>query len=354
MNTTKANDKYIILRIIAFVLLFFVLLNALSIVFVPKYKNDSNGMVGYIVKSYKGESKNSIDVFMVGNSDAYRAFSPMYIWGESGITSCVSGKGKQDAKGAYKVLKDMYRYQTPEVVIVETDMFYDILPRIRNNSMPAFVNKLLDFKDFLKDGFKDFDDAATSGISYYFPILKYHGRWHEINCHDFKNPRASYSFDFKGFIPDFKTRAYTGGYSYMSTNYGKKDELKRSTLKYVDKIIKLCKENGSTVVFAEAPSAISWNTARHNAVKGLAEKYSVDFIDMNIEGTLEDFNWLTDTKDGGDHLNTGGAQKASRYICNYLNTNFNFESKKHNSDFDSWNQSYSKYTKELHKNEVNI
>lgn len=352
-NKDKENYKYIIMRIAAFVLLLLTILNALSLVFVPKYQNDPNGMVSYIAKSYKGEKENSIDVFIVGNSDAYRAFSPMYIWGESGIPSCVSGKGKQDTRGAYKILKNMYRYQNPEIVVIETDMFYEPLPKIKNNGLPKFVNKLLDLRVFLKESFKNFDDAAASGIGYYFPVLKYHDRWDELRAHDFTNTKASYSFDYKGFIPDFKTRPYHNNFDYMGTNNMSEEKLSRIKAYYLDKIMKLCKEKGSQVVFVEAPSAVSWNYKRHNAVKNLAQKYSVDFIDMNIEGTLDGFNWLTDTKDNGDHLNISGAQKASRYLNDYLKK-YNIEDKRANPDFKSWNQSHTKYVNELSKNQIEI
>ena len=343
---SKPYNALILLRIAAFISLFFVLLNALSLVFVPKYKNGPNGMVGYIAKSYKGEPKNTLDAFIVGNSDAYRAFSPMQLWGKSGLTSCVSGKGKQDPEGAYDILENMYKYQSPKVVIVETDMFYEPLPKAQNNGYPKFINKLIDFKAFLRDGFKDFDDAATSGISYYFPIVKYHERWNKLKLHDITNTKASYSFDYKGFIPDFTTKAYEGGFDYMGTNDGTEERVSRSKIHYLNKIVKLCEKNGSEIVLVEAPSAVSWNYKRHNAVQNLSQKYSIDFIDMNIEGTINDFNWLTDTKDGGDHLNISGAQKASDYLNDYLKR-YNFTDKRENSDFAAWNSSYEKYIDEL-------
>lgn len=349
----KENHMYIIIRIVAFVLLFLVILNALSLVFVPKYQNDPNGMVGHIAKSYKGEKQNSIDAFIIGNSDAYRAFSPMYFWGESGITTCVSGIGKQDPRGAYKILKDMYRYQNPKVVVIETDMFYEPLPKIKNNGLPKFVNKLLDFKVFLKEGFKNFDDAATSGISYYFPILKYHDRWAELKPHDFTNTEASYYFDYKGFVPDFKAVPYNDNFDYMGIDDKSEEKPSRMKIYYINKIMKLCEEKGSDVLFVEAPSAVSWNYKRHNAVKNLAKKYSVDFIDMNIEGTLTDFSWLNDTKDGGDHLNVSGAQKASRYLNDYLKK-YKIEDKRNNPDFKSWNKSYIKYINKIKENQTTM
>lgn len=348
MKTKKYSLWVLLIRLTCFILLFFLLLNFFSVVFVPKHENDQTGMVGYISHSFKGEAENSLDVVFIGNSDVYRGVSPMELWDKNGIASCVSGKGGQSVAGAYSILKDLYEKQKPSVVFIETDMLFEQL-----KAEPAsgiIMDRLTKFKKFLSENFKDFDDAASSGLAYYFPLLKYHERWDELKKHDFTQIKASYAFPYKGFISDFNIKGYENGYSYMGKNDGSLEKIDARSMRYLHKMIRLCQRNGSKVVLLEVPSAISWNYQRHNAVQAFADKNGLEFIDMNLENTVPGFDWKTDTKDGGDHLNTFGAQKVSLYLAAYMEKNFSLPDRRQDASYAAWNNALAQYRAELKVN----
>ncbi len=269
----------------------------------------------------------------------------MRIWGETGISSCVSGKGNQTPYGAYKILYDMFRKQSPKVVFIETDMLYRL--GSGENGLSTLSTAAKTAGNFIKTRFTNFDSAAVSGIGYYFPILKYHDRWNKLSKTDFTDIKGSYNFENNGFISDFTVNGYNGGFSYMGSETASPETLSKSSEFFLRNMIKLCEKNGSKVVLLEVPSAISWNYKRHNAVEAEAKKLGVEFIDMNVSGTVKGFDWSRDTKDGGDHLNTYGAEKVTKYIANYLGENTELTNRRSDIDFADWNESYLKYSESL-------
>ena len=64
---------------------------------------------------------------------------------------------------------------------------------------------------------------------------------------------------------------------------------------------------------------------------------------MNLKGAVPNFNWETDTKDAGRHLNAFGAQKVSLYLADYLKNNFSFSDKRNDSAYSLWNEANEKY-----------
>ena len=47
-------------------------------------------------------------------------------------------------------------------------------------------------------------------------------------------------------------------------------------------------------------------------------------IDFNMLLDDIDFDWINDTRDGGNHLNDFGAQKVTRYLGEYLKKQYDF------------------------------
>ena len=62
----------------------------------------------------------------------------------------------------------------------------------------------------------------------------------------------------------------------------------------------------------------------------------VTYIDLNYMQEEVPIDWMTDTFDGGDHLNYDGAKKVSAYLGKYLNETGLFEDKRNNPEYDYW------------------
>lgn len=337
MNDRKIiTNKHIkdLLSAIAFVVCFMLTLNMLSLFFMPKSDLSDSAVTKYISRCFRGERKNSIDVFFVGDSNAYRAVSPQVMWNQSGVAACVSGKGAQSPQGAYKVLKEMYKTQTPSVVMIETDMFYP--------SSGGLKKDLTIMARRCKYAFRDFDNSTLNAIGYYFPIVEYHNRWDSIHTHDILGYKGSYKSNLKGFVPDNTVRGYSGGFKYMGTENAKPARISLRYSRTLAKMVALCKSKGSEVVLVSVPSATSWNYARHNEMISLASKNDINYFDMNIDGTVTGFDWTTDTMDEGVHLNTFGAVKVSKCLSSYLSSAFSsvVPDRREDSKYIQWAQTF--------------
>lgn len=53
-----------------------------------------------------------------------------------------------------------------------------------------------------------------------------------------------------------------------------------------------------------------------------AAKKKLPFLDMNLLEKELNMDWDRDSRDEGDHLNTYGAEKVSRYLGDYLKANY--------------------------------
>ena len=102
----------IILRCVVFVLILIILLEICSVITLPKDNTEKAG-VPYLETTAIGvfaEKKNSIDVYFMGDSEAYSAYIPMDGWGDYGFTAYAHGVPSQPLIDCYydfiKVMKN--------------------------------------------------------------------------------------------------------------------------------------------------------------------------------------------------------------------------------------------------------
>ena len=127
----------------------------------------------------------------------------------------------------------------------------------------------------------------------------------------------------------------------------KKAEIPLSTKAALDIFVKICRENAAELLFTELPSQSSWNYQKHNAVKDYADKNNIPFLDLNIGRDSFGFDWKTDTRDGGNHLNNRGARKATLFIGKYINENYSLSDHRRDEAFKGWDMDYREYCEKV-------
>lgn len=272
------------------------------------------------------EDANNIDILAIGNSDLYSAFNPLQLWNEQGYTSFVAAAPKQNMKLSYYMLKEALTVQKPKLLILETDAFFDN----REKS----------------------DDESYSYIAmkYSYPLFMKSKRWNEIKNESYtadKNFQERMEI-LKGYYYQTTVVANKKGFSYMSKNDARQD-FPSYTKEYLPKIIDLAKENHCQILFICYPSETSWNYVKSNTVNDFAVKNDIPFLDFNTQEYETAFDWNTDSRDGGNHLNYSGAKKLTKYIGNYIQKHFGFKNHQHNSDYNQWNIDYKTFKKKTPK-----
>ena len=270
--------------------------------------------------SYVGiqkEQKDSIDMLVIGDSESMTSISPMELWKSTGITSYVCGQSAQRISESYYMLKHALDYQSPQVVLLETNMLF------RYTNTP---------------------DSLRSSISdtamYYFPVLQYHNLWKNIVNDQIPEGWQSY----KGFAIRPGVAPYSKG-SYMKKTK-KEKEIPQINLWYLDKIRKLCEKNKIQLLLYTSASPVNHNYKRYNAVLKYAGKYGIPYLDFNQKLKELGIDWKSDTLDKGDHLNLSGAHKVTDYMTMYLQEHYMLPDHRGDEKFTSWDTMAEQYTAE--------
>lgn len=306
------SEKFKTVKILSFVAVVMAIIVILSAIITP---NGTNVGIGKYEKSKiwaMEEKENSIDIFFLGDSEVFSAISPLELWRKYGYAAYDCSSGQVKSYECYDLLETMLTKQKPKIVFVEANFLY------RNY---------------------DEADIVYNKISQKLPLFKYHDVWKS-----YLDPDHEYeSIDNPGFK----------GYRYYNEVRGTKKidymmptdsvwEIDSISRNYFDKIYKLCEENDIQVVLLSSPSLINWNYKKHNGTSQLADKYGIDYIDMNLIDEIG-IDWKKDTRDKGDHVNHSGAVKVTNYLGEYLKQKGGFKDHRNDPEYSDWNDILKKY-----------
>ena len=283
----------------------------------PKNNGLYDGLYNAQAYGFQSEPANSIDVYIVGNSNAGAAWSPMTAWYEDGITSYVSSTPWQNMAQAYHLFRMAVKAQHPKIVVLETD--------------ELFTHK------------KDLD---TSIFEELFPLLKYHDRWKQFRLSNlFQKTEYTCIYAAKGQTVRTTSKPYTGR-DYMAAADGT-ETVSSGYLYFLNQFVSDCRKAGITLVLADVPSASSWSMKRHNTIQAYADAHGLAFYDMNISNADYAVDLLHDFRDGGDHLNADGAETMTSYLARALQLSYSLPDHRDDSAYTAeWNDCYEKYLKE--------
>ncbi len=319
----KKCEIRLLIRPVCFMLMLTVLIVSFSYMLAPKDNTAEGGITNPNANGFFSEPKDSIDIAVIGNSDAYSGFSPMELWNKYGYTSYVSAEGRQTVAGSYSQLKKIIKCHDIKLVILETDSFFTKSKVVENTA------KLIN---------------ASMGSS--FSVFQYHDRWKKVKMRDLlKKPRYTGHCTAKGQWLSDDVKGYMGGEYMVKTD--ERAEIPLSVKTALDAFVKTCRSNDIELVFLELPSQSSWNYKKHNAVKDYADKNNITFLDLNIDRERFEFDWKTDTRDKGNHLNSRGARKTTLFIGKYLNENYKLVDHRQDAKYEQWNKDFSEYSKNV-------
>ncbi len=311
--------KYV--RGVSFFIILLLLLCIANYVTLPRNNTKKSGIYNENAWGFYTEPKDSIDVLVIGNSDAYSAFSPLEIWNEFGITSYVSGQGNIMMAESYNAYLEAVKYQKPKLVIIETDSFF---PNYDENEI--MINTLA--------------DTVYNAV----PLFKYHDRWKYVTLHDILNP------------PEYKWRSYSKGQyvsskidAYVPSKHKKEIEFDKTDIDpfisfYLDLLIKEVRNNDAEIMFVRFPCDKSYVPEKHDIIQKYADEYGIRFIDMDHNPEIAGIDWKKDTRDKGTHLNVYGARKVSKYMGNYMLDNFKLPDRRNDEELKKlWDEDYKTY-----------
>lgn len=307
-------NKKIILKISILVSIFVLIFVYLNVLVYPKdnYKEYTFGERKAF--SIRAEEENTIDVLILGDSEASSSINPMHLYGQFGITSYICSVPLQNIYTSLEYLDIAIDNQNLKTVLLETNTLYQQI------------------------GIYDYINTKVKSV---FPIFKYHNRIYDLNKNDFLNDK------------DYTWRHYLKG--YINTNYVKPatnlDYMKHTdeyeslnfiNMKILESIVKKCDDNNIELILYSSPSTVNWNYKKHNAIEKISKEKELKFYDYNLMLDEIDLNWLADTRDAGDHINFQGSIKLTNHMGSIL-SNYALEDHRGEPKYEQWAKDYSRY-----------
>jgi len=269
------------------------------------------------------------DVLLMGSSHMEDMIDPSFLYDKYKITSYNYATGGQPLNVTYYLLEEALKVQSPKIVVL--DLYYCGLADKYGDE--NYMRYALDNMKFSSTKLKAIANCVPfkNQLEYYFPFIKYHGRWSSLKESDF----------------DISTRLNpsTTGYCVGDVVYGKPmnewqhgDEiatLPEYSEKYINKFIKLSKEKNFDLIFVNAPYDYSGNnvstwytndSALYNSLSVIASENNIPFLNYSSSELMDEigFNFADDMYNIG-HLNIYGSQKVNKHFADFLYNNYRNE-----------------------------
>lgn len=330
-NSYTSNFKIILLRFLALVVFIAVVLAVVvKIGEVYKRSSNQNEYNAYSEMRFNDFYKipeNTLDMVFVGSSHSYCTFDPENFDRVLPTLSHQLGMPLQHPDATYYTLLEVYRYQNPKVVVME--VYWDMLddPFVLKQAVSLFLalkNKELE-ADYIENVF-----PLSEKLKYYIDIFKYQKDYFLFRSKEIDD----YLKENYGITKDTPSVSQTGDEHYSSKGYvycdfkmlpdefgrtnqfngvnGKNWEIDKSQKSYLDRIVRLCNEKGSNLIFVVAPIAnvslekiVNYEFI-HNKLASYARNNDIPFYDYNNpqeRPALTDSNFRDDA-----HLNDSGVK----------------------------------------------
>lgn len=289
------------------------------------------------------QPEHSIDVVMMGTSHVHCGINTGLLWENFGIASYDYSAAEQPLWMTYYYLKELYKYQSPEVIVLDVyaparfkeDYQYDWMAE-NIHGMKFSLNKLQMFAD----------SVEPERLGQYFPSFAvYHSRYDDLEEEDFEN-----------FFWDSREKEAFKGY----TPYWKKDPQKRPEVsedqndgltpkseRYLRKIIDYTKKQGSKLVLIVTPYIMTSDDKRtYNKIMEIAAEEGLIFINYNEYYDEIGLNFEEDFNDES-HLNYWGSCKFTQYLGEFLDSYDEIPDRRGQEGYESWDENVQMIYEEL-------
>ena len=270
------------------------------------------------------EEKNSLDVILLGASEAYSGYSPVRAYQKEEITSYVFAVEDNPIKIYPSEIEEIRAYQKPKLFLIEISgassernlkpNVFDATLRKYSDSVPLSMNKYHTVSKFGLDGDK---------ISYFVPFVIYHGKMPSLDLVEEQVSLFQRGYTYsKGTVARTKTIEPDGDIIDVTGDLSK-SEPDKDILTAFDSLLDYCKTiTDSKVVFVRMPHRIT-NDKNYlkfregNYISDSIKNNGFDYIDFEQMKSQLGLDYNNDFADN-DHLNASGHLKLTDYLCDRI------------------------------------
>ncbi len=292
------------------------------------------------VEGFYAEEKDSLDFVFVGSSQMFTSVVPAVLWEEYGITSYDFGANEQPMYLSYYYIKEALKYQNPKAIVLEVsycnapEYTHEGVHHINLDDLRMGPVKVEAIFDIIPEGER---------WPYIFELAKYHDTWTTMDKASFQYIGADKHNPYKGYTPSLDGFADGGEFNEEIAKVTEKAELAELSVKYMEKIIALCKEKNVDLLFLKTPNDHIQNQPEYNAVADIAAAHDIPYLDLNRE------------MKGQLHNHVFHAETITKRIGEWLISLYEVEDKREKPEFAGWHEDadyYYRYAHQLRLNDV--
>ena len=357
------NSKEIISSIV-FISIGIILFIIIQNILVPNGL-DNQGNTERRINGIKYVDENNLDILFLGSSLVYNGVSPMKLYEDSKIVSYSLASSAQPIEVSYYLLKNVYKYQCPKIVMLEANTMIEdtTSPESSKNSYWRYILDALPLGKTKLEIMKEYEtyDFSDGNLSVIFPIIKYHSRWNELTANDFKSIKKEFMYsagetvvsmvnpinitrnEIDYWAEEYKNlnnskingKEFELDFSNPSSIQIEEINISKKALLFLERMIMLCEEHGTQLILFKIPDATylqnrpeTWTLEKSKLLKETADRLDIPFLDMAYDVDLG-IDFTQDTPDEGKHLNVRGAHKLTTYLAKYIENNYNIKGKEY-------------------------
>ncbi len=336
-------------RGLIFLIIGFFLLVYLNNVFTLADSNESR----QIFNGFYAEKEDTLDGVYIGASSANRFFASPYAFEKSGAAIYTLAVPSEPFVYNQFLMEETMKTQDPKLFLIEMRWFkrtedYVGEAHVRNvcDSMRFLsLNRIKGINAVLGYYAKGENDLDYEKLNYYFPVVKYHGRW---QADDF----------YKEDLLLTRTPQKTKGFCMSGTNTFKQvdtalfpaytqelEPLTDVTEECLDDFLDYCDSITANVVFVLSPFPVMEEDLKplNQAMKIVTDRgYQVINCCTEEAEKAMDIHWKYDFYDE-KHVNIQGAEKFTDYVMLHLQESYDMVDHRGDPAYKSWEEAYDAY-----------
>ena len=303
-----------------------------------------------IFEQFYAQDTNTVDCVYFGSSATQRGWVVPVAFHDEGVASYSLSCGTQPFVLTRYLMAEVQKTQDPRLFIVELrgvckgpDDLWDVAVRRMLDNMKPSKNKYDAIQAVLNYASQGKNGIDESGLSYYFPLLKYHSLWNPS-----KKPHYGGVDYYKGYALEPKavfrvTDIHPFKYNDDTIPLAPASEAAlKDLLDYCDSI-------KAKVLFVISPyEASEGGMGKLNTAKNIVEERGYECLNFLPAKKREAIGLSDDTcYYNREHLNMYGSIKYTDYLSKYIKKHYNIPDRRNDSRYDSWNEEYERLTANL-------
>ena len=324
-----------LVKVIFFIITFVIIFTKISGILVTDNFNYQ------LVNGFFSEPEDSLDAVLIGASPTYTFWSAPLAWGKYGITVMPCAAQGMPFEAVPFFLKEAEKKHHDSLFIITINALNKGFAKERihwsADYFPNTINKYQMIDRLSSEGgYKWGGDR----LSLYIPFIQYKTRWSCLTKTDFH-------YELNGLKTGMTFEAFletTKDLSDQFTILQETTKLSQSTSKALEETLDFCDRKQLNAIFILFPQCQDEETlGQYNEMIRIIKDRGYDCLNLleNIEWTGLDIK--SDFYDE-QHTNIHGCIKAMDYLVNYLVDKFDFQNKRGESSYASWDEAYESYS----------